>query len=795
MLSQYTITGKITNAKGEKIEFASVFLVNTSYAGISDQDGSYKIEKIEPGKYELKVTFLGYEAVTQEVLVESSDLMIDVELKGSIYQLDQIEILANRVVDQDAFTYEQVDEEEIEAFNNGTDMPYALRFTPSAVVTSDAGNGIGYTGIRIRGSDATRVNVTINGVPLNDAESQGVFWVNLPDFLSSTESIQLQRGVGSSTPGGGAFGGSLSLSTLGSKINPYASIITGGGSFDSRRLTVKLGSGLIGDHYNVDARYSTIKSDGYIDRASADLNSFYLSASRISENNSLRLMVFSGHEITYQSWYGTPESKVKGDEAGLLNHYFNNVGGTYTTAADSINLFSSDRRYNYYLYDNQVDDYSQTHVQLHSNNKLSDNLLFNTTLFYVRGKGFFEEFKGGEDLADYGLSSQGFSDLVRRRWLDNHYYGLSFNGSYQVNDENKLMWGGHVSRYDGDHFGRLVTVEGINDVDRGRNYYFNKGDKGEHSFFLKYSSALSEKLSIMADAQVRNVSYLVAGDDNDGLNLNVDDNLTFFNPKMGFHYQWDQKQHSYISYAIANKEPNRSDYVDHPVEQFPRPERLYDLELGHRLESDRMAFEVVTYHMRYTDQLILTGVLNDVGASLRSNVDKSTRMGIEMSIQSRLSDRLSLAANATFSSNKIDEFTELIYDYTNGFDIVEVMHEDVDISFSPNRILGAQLVYNLNSLLDFEYRFKHVGSQFLDNTSNPERALDAYGVHDLLINLNPRIPKTKGMRVSVEIRNLWNGLYASNGYTYSYIFGDLITENFLYPQAERNVMVTMSIDL
>jgi len=794
MTGQVNLNGKVANSKGEKIEFASVFLVNTQYAAISDYNGQYEITGITPGNYNLKVTYLGYEPTIIPVEVAETDLNIDLVLTGSIYQLDEIEILANRVVDQDAFTYDQVDEEELAEFNNGQDMPYALRFTPSAVVTSDAGTGIGYTGLRIRGSDATRVNVTINGVPLNDAESQGVFWVNLPDFLSSTESIQIQRGVGSSTPGGGAFGGSISLSTMGASVNPYASVITGVGDFNSRRLSVKLGSGLIGDHYNVDARYSRIQSDGYIDRASADLNSFYLSASRISEKSSLRLMVFSGHEVTYQSWWGAPEAKIKGDDSGLLTHYYNNLGSTYQTAADSINLFSSDRRYNYYLYDNQVDDYGQTHVQLHSNNRLSDKILLNGSLFYVRGKGFFEEFKNQEDLIDYGLSDPGTADLVRRRWLDNHYYGLSFNGTYEISEGTKLLWGGHASRYDGDHYGRLVEVSAPIEINKGRNYYFNRGDKNEYSFFVKYTSSLSDQLSLMADAQYRNVNYTVAGDDNDGVTLEVDDGLSFFNPKLGLHYQWDPSQHTYASYAIANKEPNRSDYVDSPVSAFPRPERLYDLELGHRIEKSGWGAEITAYHMRYQDQLILTGALNDVGSPLRSNVEKSHRMGIELNLGSQVTNRLSLAANATFSTNKIDEFTELIYDYTTGFDVSEISHEDTDIAFSPNQMMGLQLDYILNRWVDFEYRYKYVGEQFLDNTSNPDRALEAYGVHDLLINVNPVIPKINKTRITIEVRNLLNALYSSNGYTYSYIFGDLVTENFLYPQAERNVMVTLKLD-
>ena len=387
--SQITIEGVVKNSNGETVEFASVFLVGNKYAAVSNEKGKYILEKVLPGYYQLKVTFLGYKDIIQEIEVKDVNLSLPIMLIGNVYELEEVEIISNRVDEEGAFTFTQVSEEDLESFNNGQDLPFALRYTPSAVVTSDAGAGIGYTGIRLRGSDATRINVTINGVPLNDAESQGVFWVDLPDIVSSVDNIQIQRGVGSSTNGVGAFGGTISLNTFKTFLNPYASVDLGYGSYNSRRFSIKLGTGLINDHYSIDARYSLIGSDGYIDRASSDLKSMYFSAARVDEKGSLRFLVFSGHEVTYQSWYGTPESRVNNDTEELTSHYNNNNGSLYFGKQDSLNLFDSDRRYNYYQYENQVDDYRQTHMQLHSFRKMTDEVLWNTSLFYTKGKRVF----------------------------------------------------------------------------------------------------------------------------------------------------------------------------------------------------------------------------------------------------------------------------------------------------------------------------------------------------------------------------------------------------------------------
>jgi iron complex outermembrane receptor protein len=783
----------VANENDEAIEFASVFLENTSLGAVTDTDGRFQIDNIPAGEYSLKCTFLGFEPVIVKIDNLSKNQYIDIKLKGDIYQIDKIEIIANRVNQDDAFTFTNVEKEQLEKWNNGQDMPYLLRFTPSMVVTSDAGNGVGYTGVRLRGSDATRVNVTINGIPLNDAESQGVFWVNLPDFGSSVENIQIQRGVGTSTTGVGSFGGTVSLNTKSTRLNPYASIATGYGSFDTRKFNIKLGSGLIADKYSIDVRYSAINSEGYVDRASADLNSLFFGASRIGENSSTRLQIFSGGEVTYQAWYGVPEAKIEGNTSNLLAHYYNNLGSIYNTPADSINLFNSDRRYNYYRYDNQVDDYGQTHFQLHDHRKLSKNLVLNTALNFTNGSGFFEEYKVDENFSDYGINEEGSADLVRRRWLDNIFYGGNLNLHYDNLENWNWSFGISAFQYDGDHFGRVINIPELSDFTPGEEYYFNVGKKFDLSAFLKSNYRISSDISIFSDFQIRQVNYSVLGDDNDGQDLDIKADFTFLNPKIGVSYIINKNSSSYASFAVANKEPNRSDFVDHPFSSRPNPERLSDLEIGYQYTKPNLFGEIVFYNMAYQDQLVLTGALNDVGSSLRTNVPESYRRGIEVNINSQLKN-WHLGFSGTFSRNKIRSFDEVLYDYTDGFEEIVINHQDVDIAFSPNQIITAMLGMDVSSALQINIMNQYVSDQYLDNTSNENRKMKSYLRGDLLIEYNPQLSLFKNISIKGEIRNLWNSRYVSNGYTYSYIFGDLITENFYYPQAERNFMLSMIME-
>jgi len=448
LFGQFEISGTIRNAQGEPLVSASIFLRESPYAAVSDEEGKYSISGIEEGSYLLKASFLGYSAYEDTLLVDRN-IKLDIQLSGSKYALDDIEITANSLDEGSPFSYTELEEEQINRKNLAQDLPVLLEHQASLVVTSDAGAGVGYTSMRIRGSDATRINVTVNGVPLNDSESHGVFWVNMPDFASSVNDIQIQRGVGPSTNGAAAFGATVGLNTGAINENPLISFDGSYGSFNTQRLAVAATTGLINQKFSIEGRYSVIKSDGFVDRATSDLKSYYFSASYLSDKGSLRFNTFSGSERTYQSWWGVPEARLEGDQEALLTHYNNNVGVTYLTEADSVNLFDSGRSYNYYLYDNQVDDYNQDHYQLIWNRSVSDNYHINATMHYTRGLGFFEEYRVAEEIADYGfegiVDGDGDpieqSDLVRRRWLDNHFYGLILNNRISLGEASELVLG------------------------------------------------------------------------------------------------------------------------------------------------------------------------------------------------------------------------------------------------------------------------------------------------------------------------------------------------------------------
>ena len=468
--------------------------------------------------------------------------------------------------------------------------------------------------MRIRGSDATRINVTINGVPLNDSESHGVFWVDLPDFASSIESLQVPRGLGPSTNGAGAFGASIGLNTSQIYQNSFVNINSAYGSFDTKKMGVSINTGLINNAFQIEGRYSLIQSDGYIDRASSNLKSWYLSATRVKEKSSLSLNVFSGKERTYQAWWGTPEALLS-DKLSLTEHYFNNQGSIYKTEADSINLFESGGTYNYYNYENQVDDYRQTHYQLLHAIELSPSFVLNSTLHYTKGKGFFEEYRVNDNIQDYGSEYQALNtDLVRRRWLDNDFFGLIINGKYVLNKDVSLFLGGSFNRYLGDHFGQVIWADKLEIMEPGKHYYDNTGEKDDLNFYTKAEWMLDNHWRLFGDFQIRKIDYTVDGIDNGSLPVSVDTSYTFINPKAGITYRIDKTKQAFISYARGHREPVRSDFIDAVGSAVPDAETLHDFEAG--FSSSNASMDVVTnfYYMLYEDQLVLTGALNDVGA-------------------------------------------------------------------------------------------------------------------------------------------------------------------------------------
>lgn len=793
MVGQHTISGTVTNDLGEPLIQASIFLQGTSYATISDENGGYALTNVTDDTYTIKVSYVGYISHTAQISV-SSNLTYNVNLGANTLSMNSIEINANRVKDNGVFAFTNMDREEIAKENLGTDVPFLLRWTPSAVVTSDAGAGIGYTGIRLRGSDATRINVTVNGVPINDSESHGVFWVNMPDFMSSASDVQIQRGVGTSTNGPGAFGGAISMNTNISHQNPYAKVDASIGSFDSRKLSVSLGTGILNDKYFVDGRYSVIKSDGYIDRATSDLSSYYFAAGRVDNRSSMKFVTFSGKERTYQSWYGSPAEKITGSDEDLQNFYDRN-NFLFPTVADSLNLFDSDRRYNIYTYENQVDDYQQDHYQLHYNKLLGDDWKVNSTLFYTRGRGFFEEFKSGESYSDYPSINQAIApgdtvtggDLVRRRWLDNDFFGVNLGAEWAINDSTEMLIGGSVAQYQGDHFGNVISAQGITNLDSGLKYYEGLGEKLDANTYLKLSQKRGN-LELFGDLQLRFVDYQISGIDDDLTPLDVSVDYLFFNPKAGISYTMEQQSNVYASFAVAHKEPNRGDFIAAVGGDMPLPERLYDFEFGYRTTAARFAFEWNNYIMLYSNQLVLTGELDQSGAFIRTNAGRSSRIGSEASITVQLSDKLFWNFNTTVSSNKIrGEFIEDLGDVT-------FTHENTDISYSPSIIAANAFIYKPIKDLEVELNTKYVSKQYLDNTQNDARSLPSYTFSNLRLAYDWNPPYIGSVNITAMVNNVFNTLYSSNGYTYSYFFDGVITENFVYPQAGRHIMVGASVE-
>lgn len=792
-LAQYSISGKVVNDNGEPLIQATVFLTDTYYAAITEDDGSYIISDVEAGEYSLKVSYVGYSSYKEELIVDS-DQVINVNLGDNLLQLSDIEINANRVESDAAFAHTNLSSETLAKENLGQDVPFLLRWTPSAVVTSDAGTGIGYTGIRIRGSDATRVNTTINGVPLNDSESHTVFWVDLPDFMTSVDNVQIQRGVGTSTNGAGAFGGTISLNTNKLYQNPYAHVNASAGSFNTRKISVSLGTGLLNDKYTIDGRYSIIKSDGFVDRASSDLKSWYFSAARMGDKSSLRLLAFSGHERTYQSWNGAPESKVTGSDEDLQDYYDRNAWAF--SKEDSINLFESDRSYNYYTYANQVDDYQQDHYQLHYNLAPSDKLKLKASGFYTRGFGFYEEFNRFDAVEGYPgsipetLDSEGNPveslDIVRRRWLDNDYFGVVLGSEYSPSGSLKFQLGGAVSNYLGDHYGNVVSAGDLEDLNLANKYYEGRGDKLDANTYLKTNYRIG-KFDLFGDLQYRIINYEISGNDDDLTALDLKRDFKFFNPKVGITYIVNKNQNAYASLAVANKEPTRGDFIGNLDGTLPTYETLYDFEAGYRLKNDKFSFEWNNYVMLYDNQLVPTGEVNNSGALIKTNVGTSARIGAEVSLTTTITDKLYWNVNATLSSNKIKEFYEK-------FDTLIIQHNDTDISYSPSVIAANSFLYKPMKGLDIELSTKFVGKQYLDNTSNESRKLPAYSFSNVRVGYDWDPTFVGNVKFTAMVNNIFNAKYSSNGYTYSYYAGDIVTENLVYPQAGIHFFLGVNVE-
>jgi iron complex outermembrane receptor protein len=719
------------------------------------------------------------------------------KLKDTLF-MQPVEIRALRAGDKAPFTKTDIGKHQIEQTNIGQDLPFLLNQTPSVVINSDAGNGVGYTGIHIRGTDATRINMTLNGIPYNDAESQGIYFVDLPDLVSSVNSIQIQRGVGTSSNGAGAFGATMNFSTNEYNEKPYAEINNSFGSFNTWKNTVKAGSGLIDGHFTIDARLSRISSDGYIDRATSNLQSFYLSTAWMNQSSSLRFNILSGKEKTYQAWNGIPGAKLFGDQAALDQHYQDNVGSLYFTQADSLNLYNSNKRtYNYFTYNNQTDNYQQTHYQLFFNHAVNQEFSFNAAAFLTRGKGYFEEYKTQDALSNYGLSPQVIggdtvtsSDIIRQQWLDNYFYGGIFSLQYK-DRQTQLTAGGGWDRYDGKHYGNIIWSQ-IGNIPYNYQYYNIPAHKTDFNIYQKWQQQLSTHLTVFADLQYRHVGYALDGFQAEPT-LFIDKNYNFLNPKAGLTWSGHEWQ-SYLSWSRASHEPNRDDF-EAGLDQQPRPETLDDFEWSYEKKTIRHSWGATAYYMVYKDQLVLTGRVNDVGGYTRTNIPSSYRLGLELQGSSRISSWFTVMGNLALSSNKVKNYTEYIDDYDNGGQ-KSFSYKHPDIAFSPDIVGAANLRFFPFPDYEISLPAKFVSKQYLDNSQKEDRKLNGYYAQDLRMNYALKLRPFQEIDLIFQLNNVFNKKYEANGYTYSYFYGGgLVTENFYFPMASTNFMLAVNIKL
>ena len=785
-IAQNNFVGRVTDSSGDPIVGANILIEESNLITYTDEKGKFYLNS-NSTNIEIQVSHVGY--LTKEIKFSNPSQEINIVLDDGIILKDEIKVISTRAKDNSPFAFTNISKSFIEKNNSGKDIPFLINSTPSTYSTSDAGNGIGYTGVRIRGSDATRINVTINGIPYNDSESHGVFWVNVSDLASSANSIQVQRGVGSSTNGGGAFGGTVSIKTGKASEDFKLKYSSSAGSYKSFKNTLELNSGLIKNKINMNLRLSKINSDGYVDRATSDLKSYYASASYYSDKTSIDLINFSGKERTYQSWWGTPEGRINNDIDEMNNVIANN--GYSDEQAD--NLLNSGRTFNYYTYDNQTDNYQQDHYQMHFNHDISNTANLHLALHYTYGRGYYEEFREDDNLSNYYDFLENKSlDLVRRRWLSNHFYGLTYSFSKKF-DKSEINIGGALNEYDADHFGEIIQPQ----LMVSEPYYFSKSFKKDGNIFIKYNLNITESAELFTDLQLRGYSHKMKGNDNDKSIIDVNKNNIFFNPKIGLTKSLNDKVSLYGSVAIANREPIRSDYIDSKIE--PKHESLVNIELGKSFNYNIGSFNTNLYLMEYNNQLITTGEVNDVGAYIRENVKKSRRFGVEFTNVLNTKD-FYVNSSLSLSRNLVYNFNETLYDYGADFsqyNIIENKYVITDLAFSPGVLLNNHFEWKANKFLSFILNSKYVGKQYLDNTSNEKRVLKDFLINDFKIQTNLTNNVFNNLFFKIEINNIFNVKYSSNGYTFGY-YGGMdyeVRENYFYPQATRNIMFSISIEI
>jgi iron complex outermembrane receptor protein len=789
--AQSDFWGIVTDSSGQALIGANVYLDNTFRGAITDIKGRYLIKGIPDGKYNVNASYIGFETSSSEIEI-SGDARLDFQLRETSVMAEEVMIVATRAGGNSPLAHTNVSKEEINERNMGQDIPYLLNLTPSMVTSSDAGTGIGYTSFRIRGTDMNRINVTVNGIPLNDSESHGVWWINMPDFAASVDNLQIQRGVGTSTNGGAAFGATMNIQTFTMNPDPYGEYNAAYGSFNTWKNSLSLGTGMINNKFTLDARLSIIKSDGYIDRAFSDLKSFFISGAWYGERSILKLNVFSGKEQTYQSWWGIPSVRLKNDMEGMMRY---EEHWLYTPEQTAHMISSDSRTYNYYTYENETDNYQQDHYQALYSRELGRRLTFNGALHYTYGRGYFEGYRNDENLQDYKISDVisgsdtiSTSDLITRKWLDNDFYGFTWSFNYKYKKIEAYLGGGW-NKYDGRHYGEVIWARFAGESEINHEWYRNSGKKRDWNTFLKLNYRVSGHLSLFGDLQYRSIEHYIKGIDDDLRDVSQLRVYQFVNPKLGATYEISSNQRVAASISVGNREPNRTILVDaDPARPVPTYETLIDYELSYRLNLFRAIFDANIFYMDYDNQLVLTGEINDVGAAIMNNVKDSYRTGVELVMGLYPIEKLRWDLNLTLSRNIVKNYTDYVDDWDTGEQIVTELGER-KLSFSPAAVAGSKLSYEPLKGLKLAVLSKFVGRQYIDNTQDETRLLDPYFVNDFQIQYRINPGFMEEITFSLMLNNIFNEIYETNAWVYKYRLGGTeYKQDGYFPQAGFNFM-------
>lgn len=778
-VAQLSITGKVTETQnGHPLAGATISILNSNINTAADASGNYLLTGLKAGNYTVSVSFIGYQKQVKNIVI-TTDTKLNFALNAANVLADEVTVNATRASKNSPIAFTNLNKADIAANNSGRGFEYLLEQTPSAVVTSNAGAGVGYTSIRIRGSDATRINVTLNGIPMNDAEDQGVYFVDLPDLASSVDNIQVQRGVGTSTNGAGAFGASINVQTTTRNDTAYAEIDNSAGSYGTVKNTVSVGTGLLGNHFTFDGRLSRMSSDGYIDRASSDLKSYFLTGAYYGKTTSIRLNVFTGYEKTYQAWDGVPEDSVK-----FGNRRYNELG--YIDATNS-------------FYKNQTDNYTQNYYQLLINQKITDKLSFSGALHYTKGYGYYEEYRNADSLKAYNITpvtvggtTVATTDLVRDLWLNNDFYGTTYNLNYKPNDNVNATLGGAYNIYKGAHYNNIVWTQESTDIPPDYEYSRDDARKTDFNIFAR-TDIRAGKFLFYGDVQYRHIYYSFLGFDENLRNVQQSVELNFFNPKAGVTYNLNNNSNVYASVAIGHHEPNRSDYTESSPESRPKPEELTDFELGYRTHQSIFSGGINGFYMRYNNQLVLTGSLDDVGEAIRTNVKDSYRAGIEGDGHLQILSALRWDVNASLSANKVKNFNQFLYNNDTG-NLDEFQYKTTNLAYSPAFVGSSTISFQPVKNGEIAFISRYVSRQYLDNTSTVSRSLDGYFVSDVRLNYHFSFKGVKNVGVGLLINNVFSKKYQSDGATYPDIEGGKVVDyNYWFPQAPANFLASLSL--